>query len=1300
MRKMARIRLLVAIFLISCIAMIQPLYTEAADSVVVTEYRVRVRDASDYEYQSTTIKGSLGSDWEYIDYDTTTTYGEWGAWSGWSRTTYTKSETMDVESRTIPATYKTQYHYSRYIGQSSSSGYWYTYPWATGICQSYDETAWLDSALPEEWDGEFYGYGRGYDTYGNFQYRGNGQRWDIWWYNPETRQAIATNAYTEYRYRTRTKTVTTTYNYRRAVWGDWSDWKEESEWDPDDIVSSSTRQVQSREKEKGIYISSSLFPDAVFRSYVKTNFDKDGDGYLTQQEINSVTSIDVEEKGITSVSGIELFTELTELNVANNELDELNLSANTLLTRIYCQQNHLTYLDLSRNTVLKTLYCHENELIGMDLGSVLIDDFVCHDNQLSELDVTRFLGLKGLDCTNNPIKKLDVSKNPKLLILKVSDTLITEIDVSNQPDLWRFFCANTQLKTLDVGNNSKLWQIDCSNTDIHTLDLRNTDIMPDNGCKADEDTFVVRTDDDLGWVTREDESYYLVDDGTTPKNFHIATGWTEVDDTEYLFTSEGVFVPEAVRLKDVKIRQDNLTERVWDSCALEVVTDPVTIDKKDLIWESSDPEVVSVDENGVIDVLKEGTAVITVSSVYEGGDSYSIIVMAKPVLTLSSTKVRLNPDSEDMKDFTVDVDYNEDSIQDFEWSVEDESVAEVDQNGKIIAKGVGQTFVNLKATGTNGKTKNYYIKLVVARKSYYLGIEKIELLEGSAPKPDDLEACQEMEEMESPEDLEAVQGQTVKLCARVTDTNGKVYYLGADGSLDMDVPDENSEEEDGTSSLTLEWWTSSTNGNASVNNGFVKTVEPTDDVFVFVQVKGSNIQDVVSLKILKQHVPVREVAIEPIKDMIVGSTAWIDKIKYYPTNADDKADIKWISLDEDVATVNKNRMITAKKAGTAVIQAISADGDLLGEVTVTVKNNPVTDIFLEIGTVELNDGEYRFVGSKMIDVEESEIVLMNGIDKDIYIRSWVNEEATVQWLRTLNTGDDELVVKDVTEEVDGGSDQCEILHVIPNGTGSKLIDYAATDGSNLSRTITIICKVPDGWIQDTATGGMMHYTAGELDTDWQTISEKRYYFGTNGIMRTGWKDISGKRYYFGTDGVMRTGWKDISGKRYYFGTDGVRRTGWKDINGKRYYFGTDGARRTGWQQVSGKWYNFGTDGVRKTGWKQISGKWYYFGTDGAMRTGWQKVGKWYYFGTDGVMRTSWQKIGKWYYFGTDGAMRSGWQKIGKTWYFFKSGEMLTGWLKSGGKWYYFGSDGGMVTGSRKIGKTVYNFGSDGAWDGK
>ena len=68
-----------------------------------------------------------------------------------------------------------------------------------------------------------------------------------------------------------------------------------------------------------VAINAENFPDEVFRNYILENIDADEDGIL-DSEIQSITSLDLSEKGISDLTGIEYFTNLQELYCYKNNL--------------------------------------------------------------------------------------------------------------------------------------------------------------------------------------------------------------------------------------------------------------------------------------------------------------------------------------------------------------------------------------------------------------------------------------------------------------------------------------------------------------------------------------------------------------------------------------------------------------------------------------------------------------------------------------------------------------------------------------------------------------------------------------------------------------------------------------------------------------------------------------------------------------------------------------------------------------------------------------------------------------------
>lgn len=211
----------------------------------------------------------------------------------------------------------------------------------------------------------------------------------------------------------------------------------------------------------GVEISGTNFPDPVFRRYVSDNFDADGNSVLSAAEIAAARSVSVSGMDISSLEGIEYFTELTSLLCSDNDLAELDVSSNRSLVYLSVSGNKLSEIDLSRNTKLENL----------DLGMTAKDGTV-YGNNISELDLSKNKRLINLSCAYNKLKKLDLSGCPKLEIVKCSGNKLTELNVVGCGNLRQLECFSNSLKKLDLSGNPALTRLYCSDNKLTSLDLR------------------------------------------------------------------------------------------------------------------------------------------------------------------------------------------------------------------------------------------------------------------------------------------------------------------------------------------------------------------------------------------------------------------------------------------------------------------------------------------------------------------------------------------------------------------------------------------------------------------------------------------------------------------------------------------------------------------------------------------------------------------------------------------------------------------------------------------------------------
>lgn len=200
--------------------------------------------------------------------------------------------------------------------------------------------------------------------------------------------------------------------------------------------------TSQRDETGGIPIDPTHFPDDHFIAYVELRCDKDGDGTLSQAELDGVTELYVAYANIKDLTGIELFPNLDKLDCKNNNLTRLDVSKNTKLTKLYCEFNQLTGLDLSKNTALTELNCQVN--------------------QLTSLDLSKNTALTKLDCALNPLTSLDVSNNTALTYLDCNYNQLTSLDLSKNTALTKLGCHDNQLTSLDLSKNTALDTLDCS----------------------------------------------------------------------------------------------------------------------------------------------------------------------------------------------------------------------------------------------------------------------------------------------------------------------------------------------------------------------------------------------------------------------------------------------------------------------------------------------------------------------------------------------------------------------------------------------------------------------------------------------------------------------------------------------------------------------------------------------------------------------------------------------------------------------------------------------------------------------
>lgn len=130
-----------------------------------------------------------------------------------------------------------------------------------------------------------------------------------------------------------------------------------------------------------------------------------------------------------------------------------------------------------------------------------------------------------------------------------------------------------------------------------------------------------------------------------------------------------------------------------DSTKLVATVYPSNAIDDDITWTSSDTSVATVDEDGNLEATGVGTAVIRAETEYGTASQYTIVV--KEMLA-KSIKIKDKPKSIKVdKKVKLKVIFQPENTTDksIKWISEDENIAKVSKNGKLVGIGVGKTTI-------------------------------------------------------------------------------------------------------------------------------------------------------------------------------------------------------------------------------------------------------------------------------------------------------------------------------------------------------------------------------------------------------------------------------------------------------------------------------------------------------------------------------------------------------------------------------------------------------------------------------
>lgn len=148
-----------------------------------------------------------------------------------------------------------------------------------------------------------------------------------------------------------------------------------------------------------------------------------------------------------------------------------------------------------------------------------------------------------------------------------------------------------------------------------------------------------------------------------------------------------------------------------------------------ILWESSHPDIVDVDENGRIKPVKTGNAVITATTEDGGYQRVCYVTVSDPSvevneIVLQNKENNTIAEGEFLQLTAVPKPSNAKNRSPLKWESSDESVAAVSQSGRVSGAGVGNAVITVSST--NGKTDTIEITVTPSQEKDLLNLNDIE----------------------------------------------------------------------------------------------------------------------------------------------------------------------------------------------------------------------------------------------------------------------------------------------------------------------------------------------------------------------------------------------------------------------------------------------------------------------------------------------------------------------------------------------------------------------------------------------
>ena len=336
----------------------------------------------------------------------------------------------------------------------------------------------------------------------------------------------------------------------------------------------------------------------------------------------------------------------------------------------------------------------------------------------------------------------------------------------------------------------------------------------------------------------------------------------------------------------INLDKPELTLNVNESSKYVAILSPYTIaNNTSLTWQSSNPEVATVDANGVVTGISEGEATITArnSNGLSASSEVTVTNISAPItnVSLNFSDLEIRKDSSQGLRATITPKETTDD-KTLTWESSNPEVATVSSTGVVTARRPGNAIITVRTS--NGLTDTCNITVISQITSVHLNLTAITLDEGVS--------------------------QTLRATINPSDT---------------------------TDDKTLTWSSSNTNVATVDQEGNVTAVKEGVATITVTTVNGRRAECKITVNKPSENIPIENVSLDKTTLTLEEQEAETLVATINPSDTTDDTTLTWKSSNPEVATVDNNGKVTAVKEGSATITVTTVNGKE-ATCTVTVLN--------------------------------------------------------------------------------------------------------------------------------------------------------------------------------------------------------------------------------------------------------------------------------------------------------------------------------------------------------------------------